>query len=299
MKKRNLLHSVTGLGKIAFTGLTQDASDTMPTRIPEAAKSLLVGALVLLGGCSNCNILSSNNSLGCKTGMAAGMVVLAPVALASNAMDSHRDRVREADNLKLLQKGDPLMTARCVLRCNLPEKLDRDTYLALYRGSVDKVIAWWGDHPLPTQKPVVMVAFLRKAARLRDSDPVQSEAWLRKAAALSVDPETGASLSSTEFGAYTWSTGSYTEAARDIQSDLMLLRYKGIPGRAADEGALTQRCQAIAAWPPAWLAEPGEKVAAADALQTACRSAYSDQFHTYRLEDTRPLVEGILDPLSP
>ncbi|KAF1003412.1 MAG: hypothetical protein GAK28_04697 [Luteibacter sp.] len=271
----------------------------MPTRIPEVTKGLLVGALLLLGGCGNCNLLSSGNSFGCKAGLAAGVVVLAPVALASNAMDAHRDRAREADNLKLLKQGDPLMTARCVIRCDLPDKLDKATDMALYRGSVDKVIAWWGDHPLPTQKPVLMVAFLRKAAPLMDSDPAQAERWLRKAAALSVDPETGASLSSTEFAANTWSMGSYTDAVQDIQSALMALRYKGIPGRAADQGALTERCQAIAAWPPTWLAEPREKVAARNALQTACRSAYSRQFHTYRLDDDRPVVEGILDPIDP
>lgn len=261
-------------------------------------RSLIVSSALLLSGCatSNCNILSSNHSLGCNAMYAALAVPMAPVALVSNAVDDQRDSARRAEKWRRLQAGEPAAVAACVLGCyDLPEKLGKETEHAVYEHSVEQVIAWWGDHPLPSQMPALMKAYFYKGATLMSSDPIQAEVYLRKAAALSVDPRMAPALSSTEFGADHNNSSYYDQLAEDIQANLIVLRYRGVPGRQPEPAVLKDRCQAVAAWPPAWM-----EMDAKYNLQLACAFAYMRQFEGKLAPSGVPaVIDGVADPLSP
>lgn len=215
----------------------------------------IVAASGLLAGCAtqNCNILSRSHSFGCNAMYAALMVPALPVALASNAMDSHREYKRTEETWRLLQANDPATVAHCALGCYLPEKLSKEQDFAAFERSVEQVVAWWGEHPEPAQMPVLMKAYAYKGAKLADTDPVRAEDFLRKAAALAADPRMAKALDSVEYSAYVYNYGYYDDVAENIQASLIALRHRGIPGRAPAPEVLEDRCQAIAAWSPAWM----------------------------------------------
>lgn len=221
---------------------------------------------------------------------------MVPVALVSNAVDDQRDSARRAEKWRHLQAGEPDAVAACVLGCyDLPEKLSKETEHAVYEHSVEHVITWWGDHPLPSQMPALMKAYYYKGATMMASDPVQAELYLRKAAALSVNPQITPALNSREFGAYRNNLSYYNELAEDIQANLIVLRYRGIPGREPDPAVLKDRCQAIAAWPPAWMDSEAKYN-----LQLACAFAYMRQFEGKLAPSGVPaMIDGVVDPLLP
>lgn len=275
-----------------------DVSNTTQTWFTGRARSLIAGASLLLTGCatSNCNILSTSHSLGCNAMYAALAVPMVPVALVSNAVDDRHDNAQRADTWRRLQAGEPAAVAACVLGCyNLPEKVSRETEHAVYEHSVEQVIAWWGDHPEPAQMPALMKAYFYKGATVMASDPIQAEVYLRKAAALSVDPHIAPALSSTEFGASRNNTSYYDDLAENIQARLIVLRYRGIPGREPEPAVLKDRCQAVAAWPPAWVTTEAKYN-----LQLACAFAYMEQFEgKFAPSGVPAVIDGVADPLSP
>lgn len=271
---------------------------TMHTWISKRLRGLIVGSGLLLGGCAtdHCNILSTNHSFGCNAMYAALIVPMVPVALVSNAVDDRRDSARRADRWRRLQAGEPAAVAACALGCyDLPEKLSKETKDAVYERSIEQVIAWWGAHPLPTQMPALMKAYFYHGATLLTSDPMQAEAYLRKAAALAADPRIAPALNSSEFGADHFNESYYDMLAESIQADLMVLRYRGIPGRPPDPAVLKDHCQAVAAWPPAWMTTEAKYN-----LQLACEFAYMRQFDDKLPPSGIPaVIDGIADPLLP
>ncbi|SFR94721.1 hypothetical protein SAMN05216570_1038 [Dyella sp. OK004] len=260
-------------------------------------RRMAIASSLLLAGCAtnNCNILSTSHSFGCNAMYAALIVPAVPIGLASNAIDNQRDRSRRADTWRRLQANDPATVAHCVLGCYLPEKLSKEAEHAAFERSVEQVIAWWGDHPQPSQMPILMRAYLYKGGTMMTSDPTQAETYLRKAAALSVDPRIAAALNSTEFNAYVYNQPFYDEIAETIQAQLITLRYRGMLGREADPSILKDHCQAVAAWPPAWM-----KMEAGYNLQRACASAYMQQYHDKLPPSGTPaVIDGVLDPIAP
>lgn len=272
--------------------------NTMQTWFSGHLRGLIVSSSLLLSGCatSNCNILSSDHSLGCNAMYAALAVPMVPVALVSNAVDDQRSSAQRAEKWRHLQAGEPAAVATCVLGCyDLPEKLSKETRHAVYERSVEQVIAWWGDHPLPSQMPALMKAYFYKGATMMTSDPIQAEVYLRKAAALSVDPHIAPALSTPEFGADRNNTSYYDDLAENIQARLIVLRYRGIPGREPEPAVLKDRCQAVAAWPPAWVTTEAKYN-----LQLACAFAYMEQFEGKLAPSGVPaVIDGVADPLSP
>jgi len=256
---------------------------------------IAVASGLWLAGCAsqNCNILSTSHSFGCKAMYVALAVPALPVALASNAMDNHRDRKRQEETWRLLQANDPATVARCALGCYLPEKLGKEQDFAAFERSVELVIAWWGEHPEPAQMPVLMKAYAYKGAKLADTDPVQAEVFLRKAAALAADPRMTKALDSFEYSAYVYNQGYYDDVAENIQVSLIVLRYRGIPGRAPAPEVLKDRCQAIAAWPPAWMTSGADYH-----LELICGLAYSRVFDKWSPTGTPAVVKGVLDPVA-
>jgi hypothetical protein len=258
-------------------------------------RGLMVGGSLLLTGCAsgNCNILSTSHSFGCTAMYAALAVPMAPVALASNAMDDHRNKAWREDVWRHLQANEPAAVATCVLDClNLPDRLSRQTQHEVYERSVEQVIAWWGEHPEPAQLPALMKAFYYKGTMMMDTDPTQAEVYLRKSAALSVDPRMTAALNTPDFGARINNMSYYDELAENIQANLIVLRYRGLPGREPERAALKDRCQAVAAWPPAWMTSEVK-----DNLQRACEFAYIKQFDKLAPSGIPVVVEGVVDPL--
>lgn len=126
------------------------------------------------------------------------------------------------------------------------------------------------------------------------TDPARAEVYLRKATALSVDPRMPKALSSTEFKAYVYNEPYYDELAENIQARLIELRYRGIPGRTPEPDVLKNRCQAVAAWPPAW-----RPTGAKFKLSMACESAYLQVFDKWPPKDTPAVVDGVVDPIEP
>ncbi|WP_266158834.1 hypothetical protein [Dyella silvatica] len=220
---------------------------------------LVLGLLLLLNGCAtnSCNILSTDHSLGCKAAYAVLAVPMVPEALWSKAVD-HRD--------------DDDMAAK----------------QAAHEQSADQLITWWGDDPPSEQMPELLKAYFYKGTRRMTSDPTQADVYLRKAAGLAADPRIVPRLN-----AYDVSYFDYL--AKNIQADLMLLRYRGTRDRQPEPSVLKDRCQAIAAWPPAWMTS-----AANDNLRLACVQAYRQQFDI-RLppSGTHAVIDGIADPIVP
>lgn len=269
----------------------------MRTWTTKRLRGLILGSGLLLGGCAtdHCNILSSSHSLGCNAMYAALIVPMVPVALVSNAVDDRRDNARRADRWRRLQAGEPAAVAACALGCyDLPDKLSKETQHAVYERSIEQVIAWWGAHPLPAQMPVLMKAYFYKGATLMDSDPTQAEAYLRKAAALAADPRMAPALNSTEFAADHFNESYYDELAERIQAHLIVLRYRGIAGRPANPAVLKDRCQAVGAWPPAWMSTEAKYN-----LQLACDFAYIEQFDKLSPSGIPAVIDGIADPIVP
>ncbi len=274
-----------------------DVIASMQTTTWRTVKGLLAGILLLAGGCaSNCNVLSSSHSFACNATMAAMAVPAIPVAMVSEVREAHKDKTYRENTWRLLQAGDPRTVAACVLSCSLPDRFDRKTLHEIYLRNADQVIKWWGDRPLSEQMPVLMEAYLYKARTVRDNDPAQAEAWLRKAAALTRASGIEKALTSSEFFANTVSVSHYDGVADDIQEELIGLRYSGIPGRAAEPDILKDRCQAVAAWPPAW-----KSPASADFdLKLICKMAYAKQFKQVLAPTSLPgVIDGVRDPLEP
>lgn len=85
-----------------------------------------MGSLVLLGGCaSNCNILSSSNSLGCDVALGTGFILAAPigvpVALLSDAASNARERRMAREWRETMQtrlaEGDADAIRECLADC--------------------------------------------------------------------------------------------------------------------------------------------------------------------------------------
>lgn len=266
------------------------------TRISRRLRWMVIASSLLLAGCAtqNCNILSTSHSFGCNAMYAALIVPAIPVALVSSAAETHRDHVRLSETWRLLQANDPPTVAHCVLGCDLPEKVKREQQDAFYERNVEQVIAWWGEHPEPAQLPILMKAYTYKGARRMKDDPLQAEMYLRKAAALSADPRMAKALESSEFHADAYNENYYDDLVERIQAGLITLRYRGVPGRDPRPQVLQDRCQAVAAWPSAWMTT-GAKYK----LELACDFAYSSVFGKVAPMGQPGVVDGVLDPVEP
>jgi len=137
-----------------------------------------------------------------------------------------------------------------------------------------------------------MVAYLRKGESLMKSDPAQADFLLRQAAAWSTDPRIVEGLKAPDFGATNYNDSYYNDIAESIQENLMILRYRGIAGRQPDLNILKDHCQAIAAWPPAWIEEFNNSN-----LSSACWSASRELFGEKGPGDL-PITDRVIGPLN-
>jgi len=268
------------------------------TRFAGWAASLL-GALSI-SGCTGCGsaAMGSGNSA-CWAPVIAGAVLVAPVAVPAqllfNAADKHRENAKRDENWRKMLAEDPATVAICVIGCDWPEvstDADRQRQREVYRHGVDLVIAWWGENPQPSQIPALMVAYYRKGARLMKSDPAQADFFLRQAAVWSTDPRIVQGLKEREFGGTRYNDYFYNEIVSWTQENLMILRYRGIDGRQPDPDILKDRCQAIAAWPPAWNQEYSSTNP-----DSACRSAYKELFEKKFPTDMPTITDSVIDPV--
>jgi nucleotide-binding universal stress UspA family protein len=215
-------------------------------------------------------------------------------ALVSNAMEGWRDSRQRADTWQRLQANEPATVATCVIGCDLPVDLDATTRDAALERSVKQVITWWGRAPQPSQMPSVMKAYLSSGEAMMQSDPAGAEAALHQAAALAADPRIVPALDSAEFGASQYNESYYDDVAERIQANLIVLHYRGLPGRQPDPSVLKDRCQAITAWPAAWM--QGPEFARED-LKRACSMAYMRQFNNAMPPtDVPTVIDGVADP---
>jgi hypothetical protein len=215
-------------------------------------------------------------------------------ALVSGAMEHWRDGRQRADTWRRLQASEPATVAACVIGCYLPTDVDATARNLAYERSVEQVITWWDRAPQTSQLPVLMKAYLHRGEAKMESNPLQAEADLRKAAALAADPRIAAALDSGEFGASKYNESYYDDLAQSIQANLIVLRYRGIPGRQADPAVLKDRCQAISAWPPAWMKDA--EFTKID-MKSACSMAYRRQFnHTLPPDGMPGVIDGLADP---
>ncbi len=272
---------------------------------PLRRRARLAGSLglLLLGGCGGCGSFVGNG-LTC-----AGLKVVAtPIMVADHIAQPFRDTrvkispaelARRQDNYRRLQAGDPEAIAACAMHCWIYPAVTFEVEYAQELASSRKVIGWWGAHPEPEQLPVLVRSYELLAGELKTSDPAQAEAYLRQAALWLTDPRIEAGLTSPRYGAnlefgttepvagQPYDRNYYNAFAQAVQSSLMLLRYRGRPGRAPDPSILTTHCQAIAAWPPAWMSAEQ----AATTLKGACAEAARIQ------QVAAPLpIDGLLDP---
>nr|WP_144020657.1 hypothetical protein [Burkholderia sp. AU33423] len=244
-----------------------------------------------LGACSkDCsNILSGNHSTSCDLAWGAAMVVLAPYALVSDAIDKHRQNARKEETWKRWKAGDPPVVAECVIDCRLPlhvTQSNSDEFEQLFVRSLNQIIAWWGEHPTPGQLPVVAVAYEYKGRRLMESDPGAAEAFLRKAAVMVAEPEMAEGLESDYFpvGVALNNKHYYEKAAQEIQESLMVLRFKK-NGAGADDFT----CQPIAAWPPSY------PVKLDDACDHAYQRLYDPEYK--KISYTYQRIDSVYDPV--
>lgn len=281
------------------------------TQIGKWAASLLCALAVSGCGCKPDFFFSSTGEC---VAVAAGVVLLAPVwvpaVLISKAVDEHSlnkyNNEARAENWRLLQAEDPATVAACVIGCDVPlvsANAEEQRQREVYWHGVDLVIAWWGKDPRPAQIPALMVAYLRKGESLMQSDPARADSLLRQAAAWSTDPRIVEGLEASEFGATDrhghYRNGGYydNDIAKSIQKNLMILRYRGIAGRQPDLNILKDRCQAIAAWPPAWR-DGEDKSISKEHLSSACGSAYRELFGKEWSDKLPVIIDSVIDPLS-
>lgn len=83
---------------------------------------LVLGASILIGGCANCNILSTDNSLGCHVAFGVGMAVVLPVALLTKEAERHAQEEKEKEQYLALEArvhaNDREALEQCVLDCH-------------------------------------------------------------------------------------------------------------------------------------------------------------------------------------
>ncbi|OXI22043.1 hypothetical protein CFB43_14775 [Burkholderia sp. AU15512] len=217
------------------------------------------------------------------------MVVLAPYALVSDALDKHRQNAREEETWRRWKAGDPPVVAECVIDCQLPLHVTQSNsgeYEQTFVRSLDQIIAWWGEHPTPGQLPVVAVAYEYKGRRLMELDPGAAEAFLRKAAVMVAEPEMAEGLESDYFpvGVVLNNKHYYENAAQGIQESLMVLRFKQNGARADDF-----TCQPIAAWPPSY------PVKLDDACDHAYQRLYDPEYK--KISYTYQRIDRVYDPV--
>lgn len=219
-----------------------------------------------LTGCG-CTIFSS--STGCNVAVGATAIVAAPAIAISRISEAAHDRKEQNAQRKLILAGDPQAIANCVFNCMGYSKLDDRADLT--DRSVDYVLTTWEASPAADQLPVLMTAHAIKARKVEDADPVQAEEHWRRVAELSTDARIAPALGSKQYGAYGRNTSYYSDIAVEAQRRLMVVYYKGLPGRTPDHSIFDGTCRPVAAWPPAWMPATKDD---ADKLNRACDMAY-------------------------
>lgn len=255
----------------------------------------LLGVFSLVG-CSS----SICNSWRCKAVIGTAEVISAPARWVAYATNDHRRNVKDKENLRRLQAGDPETVVRCVVGgyCLMPSGTDDKTFKATYDRAIDLVISWWGENPQPAQIPILMAAYNKKGRTfLYKPNPSEAEKYFRLAASLAIDPRIVSGLKSPDFWASNWSEGHYTDMAESVQTALMMLHHAGDEGHSDSLDAF--QCQAIAAWPPAWMNDAATEN---KSLINSCETAYNSLFQT--IHKRRPanrktfvVVPGVLDPV--
>lgn len=137
--------------------------------------------------------------------------------------------------------------------------------------SVDYVITNWNAAPGSGQLPVLMAVHAIKARKVADADPAQAEQHWRRVAELATDTRITSALTSKQYGAYGHNASYYSDIAIEAQRSLMVMYYKGLPGRKPDHSVFDDACKPVASWPPAWMSTPGDD---AYNINRACDMAY-------------------------
>lgn len=253
----------------------------------------VLGSALLVGGCGNCSIMSQHQSLGCNAQLAGLVVLVAPAALASAAFEGAHDRSSQRKQRRLVEAGDREATVNCVWYCLAYDHV-KDAR-ALRQNSAERVIGWWDDGELTWDKAsVVMKALLLRSKTRMDADPASAEKDLRRAAVMSADPRILGAMKSTAPDSSADKTKVYDLLVEEIQSSLILLRYRGIPGRAGDPSELSTNCRAVAAWPPAWY--QGNQSKADGKLGQICLLSKFGEDGSASFSDKPVIGRDVIDP---
>lgn len=255
----------------------------------------VLGSALLVGGCGNCSIMSQHQSLGCNAQLAGLVVLVAPAALASMAFEGAHDRSSQRKQRRLVEAGDREATMNCVWFCRAYDHIKNA--VALQQRSAERVIGWWDGGELTWDKaPVVMKAFLLRSKMRMDADPASAEKDLRRAAVMAADSRILGAMKSTSSDSSADKTKVYDLLVEEIQSSLILLRYRGIPGRAGDPAELSTNCRAVAAWPPAWY--QGDLTKADDELAKICLISKFAEEGSAGFSDQPVIGHDVIDPAS-
>lgn len=228
-----------------------------------------IAAQVLALSLTGCGCTIFSNSNGCNVALGATAIVAAPAVAVSRISEAAHDRATEKAQRKLILAGDPEAIGYCVFNCMGYSKLDDRADLV--DRSVDYVITNWNAAPATEQLPVLMAAHAIKARKVADTDPAQAEQHWRRVAELSTDTRITSALTSRQYGAYGHNASYYSDIAIEAQRSLMVMYYKGLPGRTSDHSVFDDACKPVAAWPAAWMSTPGDD---AHNLNRACDMAY-------------------------
>jgi hypothetical protein len=226
-------------------------------------------AAILVFSLAGCGCTIFSNSTGCNAVVGATAIVAAPAIAVSRISEAAHDKSAQNAQRNLILAGDPQAIGNCIFFCmDYSELRDRSD---LVDRSVDYAITTWGASPAADQLPVLMVAHAIKARNVSDADPVQAELHWRRVAEISTDARITSAIESKQYGAYGHNASYYSDIAIEAQRSLMVMYYKGLPGRTPDHSIFEGACKPVAAWPPAWMSMAGEDT---HSLNRACDMGY-------------------------
>ena len=114
--------------------------NTFPITLSRSALWLALG--LSLSGCSNCNLLSTNNSIGCQALWAGALVAASPVLLVKAGERGANEETQKQNYLALkakIEQGDLAAAEECVLQCG-DYLVFRDEKHALRRQAAQRYI---------------------------------------------------------------------------------------------------------------------------------------------------------------